>query len=462
MTSELELRDLAATLRRGWGRIAWLGGLGLAVGMGFAFLVPPRFDGEVMLLVRTPQDASGALAEQLGPLAGLAGGALGFGQNSSQIATEVALLQSRSLVGEVIDSLGLQRRAGRRPPASLASVELPGGRFRPRRLTANGVRIQIVDRDDAIDDALRRFEVRELGGEVLAVRFRARDSVSAAAFPNLLARRYLVRRATVDRGLNQRKYEFLVAQADSARVALQTTLAELRRLQQSRGVLAVDLSGRAEAEQMAVLQGQLSSVRGEVLALDSLLRTVRSGGEARALAGFPSLLKSPAVNELVGEMARLQTERIRLLVTQRDQTPMVRALAAARDSLEAQLLPLARTYGAALERQQRALLDELEMRRRAQNGIADAGEVLVYLETRAKGLSQAVLALETQVLEARLAALTEGGDVRVVDPAVAPRKVAFPRLSLSAAAGTIFGLLLGVLWGLAPLAHRADISRSAT
>lgn len=459
MTDALEIDDIVRTIRRSLARTLGLAAIGVLGGWGFARLVPPRFDGAVMLLVRTPPDATGALSERFGPLAELAGGALGVGRNSTQIATEIALLQSRSLLGEVVDSLGLQRRAGRRAPSTLPPIELPTERFRPRRMTAEGVRIQLVDREDAIDDVLERFEVRELGGEVLSLRFAARDSLTAAAVPNLVASRYLARRATVDRGLNQRKYEFLVAQADSARGALRASLAVLRQLQQERGVLAVEVSGRAEAEQVAAVQAQLAAVRGEVLALDSLLRTVRSGGDARALAGFPSLLRSPAVNEIVGEMARLQTERTRLLVTQREQTPMVRALATARDSLGAQLLPLARAYGAALERQQEGLLAELGTRRRAQGGVAAAGEALVYAETQAKGLAQAVLALETQVLEARLAAVTEGGDVRVIDVAVAPRKVAFPRLGFSLAAGALLGLALGLLWGLAPLARRPDVAR---
>lgn len=454
MTDELELRDLMVAIRLGWRRSVVLVGLGALLGLAAAAVLPPRFDSQVMLLVRTPPDPTGAITQRFGPLAEIAGGALGLGQTGSPIATEIALLQSRTLIGEVVDSLGLQLRVRRRDPRTFPAVERPVGRFRPKRIDLGGVQGTMVDREDAIDDAIRRFEVDELGGEVLGLRYRGRDSMTAAAFPNLVASRYLVRRTTVDRGLNQRKYEFLVAQADSTRRALRQALADLRQAQQGQGVLATEVSGRAEAEQIAVLQGQLATVRGEVLALDSLLRTIRLG-DARALAGFPALLRSPAVNELVGEMARLQTERTRLLATQRDQSPAVRALASARDSLEAQLIPLARTYAAALDRQQRSLMDELGARRRAQGAVASAGEILVVRETQVKGLAQATLALETQLLESRLAALTEGGDVRVIDAAVPPRKVTFPRRGVSTVAGALLGLLIGLLWAIAPLARRS-------
>jgi len=54
------------------------------------------------------------------------------------------------------------------------------------------------------------------------------------------------------------------------------------------------------------------------------------------------------------------------------------------------------------------------------------------------------VAMGAQVLESRLAAITEGGDVRVVDAAVAPRKVSFPRPVLTVAIAALAGLLVGV------------------
>lgn len=456
MSEALELHDVARALARAARRTLALGVLGAVGGLGFALAVPPRFDAELMLLVRTPPDASSAIAERLGPLAGLAGGALGSGRSPTQLETEIALLRSRSLIGDVVDSLGLQRQVARRAPTALPPLALPQGRFRPRRVTLGGVRLRVVDREDAIDDALERFDVRELGGEVLALRFRARDSVTAAAFPNLVAARYLSRRTTVDRGLNQRDFEFAAAKADSSRRALRQALSELRRLQQTEELLDVQVVGRAEAEQTAKLQADLAGVQGELLALDSLLVVVRTGGDVRVLAGFPAFLASPAVNELVAEMSSLQTERARLLAEQRDTAPTVRAVAAARDSLAAQLIPLATTYAGSLERQQASLLSALSARRQARGQLAEAGERIYYAQTEVGRMAQAVLALETRVLESRLAAAKEGGDVRVVDPAAVPRTVAFPKRLVAMVVGTLVGLALGVLWALAPLARRPD------
>jgi len=52
-------------------------------------------------------------------------------------------------------------------------------------------------------------------------------------------------------------------------------------------------------------------------------------------------------------------------------------------------------------------------------------------------------------LTARLAALAEGGDVRVIDEAVSPRRVTFPRplptIALCLVGGAIAGLVLALL-----------------
>ncbi|HEX3865994.1 MAG TPA: hypothetical protein VHV78_04545, partial [Gemmatimonadaceae bacterium] len=53
-----------------------------------------------------------------------------------------------------------------------------------------------------------------------------------------------------------------------------------------------------------------------------------------------------------------------------------------------------------------------------------------------------------QVLTARLAALAEGGDVRVIDRAVSPRRVAFPRPLPTFAIGVAAGLTVGLFFAL--------------
>src|SRR5205823_6252263 len=80
--------------------------------------------------------------------------------------------------------------------------------------------VKLFDREDAIDDLSDRLTVRKIGGGAVEITYRARDSVTSAAVPNLMTAVYMIRRKTVDRGLNQRRLEFLAAKADSVRTDL--------------------------------------------------------------------------------------------------------------------------------------------------------------------------------------------------------------------------------------------------
>ena len=83
-------------------------------------------------------------------------------------------------------------------------------------------------------------------------------------------------------------------------------------------------------------------------------------------------------------------------------------------------------------------LNHVRARLRALPG---AGEALLLAESRLGQLATMDNGMGAQVLQARLAALTEGGDVRLVDAAVAPRKVTFPRPLPVIAVAAVLGLL---------------------
>lgn len=449
---DLDLAEVGDALRRGFRGIVIGGLVGVVAAVLVILFAPARFDGRALLLVRTQQLSAGTLMrEQFGALAPLAGDALGLGSGGDAIKTELALLQSRSLLGDVVDSLRLQVRAGRRPPV-LLEVDVPRDeRFKPRKISlADGSRAKLVDREDAIDDLEDRLGVKVSGGDAIEISYRSRDSLSAAAVPNLVAARYLARRKTVDRGLNQRRVEFLEAQVDSVAQALREAVDAARRVGQGGAGLAAESAERAELEQRVAMQLQLVQARGELQALDALLSDL-SSGESQRLAGFPSLLKSPAVNELVAELARRETERTVLLARVTERDPEAIALDSAITRLRAQLRPLADTYASALRAQVAELSTQVEASEARSRALPAAAASLYLAQGEVERLAKLNLALAAQLLEARLAALAEGGDVRLVDAAVAPRRVSFPRKATTLATGLVAGLVLGLFVALLPL-----------
>ena len=474
---ETDVGTIVTEVARGWRRIVAGVVMGVVVAGAIVLFVPARFDARALVLVRTQETGAGAIAGTLGALAQFAPGGLG-GALKDELETELAILQSRAVAGIVVDSLRLQLRIKSPEHATsvslVDSLQLPN-RFKPAvvllvaglntvpqgniwlKRHAPTVRARLMDREDAIDWVDENFDARKQGGDVVRISFRARDSVTSAAVPNLAIATYLGRRKTVDRGLNQRRLEFLAAKSDSVDRDLKTAAAALRGAQDAGGIPSLEPSARALLDQVVTLETAVGQLRGEQGALDSLLlEASRPGADARPLAAFPSLLRSPAVNDLVSQLSRLEIQRAALEATYASSSAPVRAVALARDSLVAQLLPMARTYTQSLARQRATLEQDLARVRARVKTLPAAAQGIVVAEARLKRLATLDAGMGAQVLDARLAALTEGGEVRLIDAAVEPRKVAFPRPTLTLALGALVGLLAGVTAALlAPARVRA-------
>jgi uncharacterized protein involved in exopolysaccharide biosynthesis len=479
-SDEIDLLGLTRTLVARW----WWPVLGAIVGAVGAvlvlWLVPAKFEGSARVLIRTALDPAAGLRSRLGPIAELAPSALGGGK-AEEIDTELEILASRTVIGAVVDSLRLQVRMlqpARRPPAEfIDSVHLVG-RFTPRVVELHGgvnvlpegtiwvrpsrntaLHVRIYDREESIDNFDDALEVKQRGGDVVGIRYRANDSLTVAEAPNLLVTTYLARRRTVDRGVNQRRLEFLMSTVDSVESDLRDSGRELRTSQEKEGLVDPAISGKALLDQFALLEGTVSQLRAEEQSLDTILSaSTRVGFDPRRLAGFPALLKSPAINELVNQLSNLQLNRGTMLGRLTADAAEVRALNGVSDSLTRQLLPLAQTYRESLRRQREALAADVTRLRVRLEQLPRQAEALQSGRTAVERLTRLDLGMGSQVLEARLAAITEGGDVRILDAAVPPRKVAFPRTLMTLAIGVAAGLALGVILALltaAPASRRA-------
>jgi uncharacterized protein involved in exopolysaccharide biosynthesis len=466
----IDLRVAAGVLRRR--ALVVLGGIlaGALVAAAILLFVPPRFDGRAMMLIRTSSalDPTAMVKDKMGALSELMPSSLGLGGSEEELATELALLQSRAVLGSVVDSLSLEvvpKKPNRVPASSLVDSLRLTGRFKPVKVplvtgvnrfptatiwAKQGGEIKLLDREDAIDEMVDRLSVRKAGGGAVEITYRARDSVSAARVPNLVAAIYMQRRKTVDRGLNQRRLEFLAAKADSVRGDLRHSADVLADVSRRAGAgAAPDIAGRALAEQTGALEAKLSELKASEAALDSFVTTSgQRGFDPRRLAGIPDLLKSPAVNELVSQMAKVETDRTVLLATRPETAPQVVALAHARDSLAGQLMPLATSFRQSLARQRASLEQDLQLLHAQISRLPGQAAAVAKEQAEMARLAAMNAGMGAQVLSARLAALAEGGDVRLIDEAVSPRRVTFPRPLPTIALGLVGGAVVGFVLAL--------------
>jgi uncharacterized protein involved in exopolysaccharide biosynthesis len=484
----LDLAELARAARRSWSFIVALTLLGAAAAAGLLLFGPRRFQAASSIVVRSQQTSRASL------LAKFAGGGDGAASlldagTSSPLETEVQILSSRELVGRVVDSLQLQVQV--RAPDGIASnavvqaARLPGA-FKPRKYTvssgADGTirvvgrdttvtvpngqpvvlpvgrlsltsavhtggpyEIQLFDREDAVTRIGKRISISKAGGEVLRVTCRTSDSVTAAAIPNLLVGYYLALRHTTDRGTNQHRVEFLTAQLDSVTRQLAIAEQSLKGFQESSRLIDPQTIGKLSLERAGELRATIGENDVERGALEQLMGQVSAGSmSVRDLAAYPAFLKSPAINALLTQIGELETERSKLLVTRLDSDSEVVALSKSIRTLEGQLGPMATAYQSSLKRQHQDLSLQLDSLRTALGAFPAELASGNRLQRSVLQLSQVQTAMQAQLVEARIAAVTEGGNVQSLDIAEPPMRVAFPRPLPTMAAGLGGGLFVGV------------------
>jgi uncharacterized protein involved in exopolysaccharide biosynthesis len=485
----VELREITAALRRG--RLWIVGGTlaGLLAGAAVAFGITPRYQARTTVLISS--DIAGATST-LSRLSGMLG-AIGGGLPNSTLETQVAILESRTVLGEVADSLGLQvqvleparveplglfsairveadaapreyrfERTGdvyavtgegyRETVASGATLRLPEASLTLRDgELPREFRIAVASRESTIDEVEDALKLSTDQGDVVELKFRSTAPAVSAGVLNRMVRTYLRRRTTTDRGLNRYRYDFLSAHVDSIRAQLTHAEEALRRQQESSGILDPEVQGQSELERAMEVQAELETVSVEARALEQIVERGRRSGHvsARELAAYPSLLKTPAVSNLLSRLLQMESDRTKLLGRLQEQDPEVVTLDRMIAQADGQLMNVVEDYLAGLHRQEDGLRRELGSYQARLGGLPSQSELAYRRQREVKRLSETLIALQSQLVQARLDAITEGGEVRQVDVAIPPRLPVFPNRPLSLFGGLLGGIFFGMVAAVA-------------
>lgn len=486
----IDVADVIRTLRRQWRAVIAFLVLGIVGATAVVLFAPRRFDGKASVLARTSSAGGASVVGRITGIGELMGG-LASGALGSGIETELQVLRSRALAGQVVDSLRLQFRvrepAGTAPLRVIAAASLAPS-FEPRKYrfartpngtyhTTSGSRsyelrpgtpsaidigtvtlrdslpqtftLAVEDRDDAITRFTNRMQATKAGGDVAKIVYRADDSLSAALGANALISNYLERRRTTDRGANQRKVEYVTAQLDSTSAELAQTERELRRYQESSGVIDAEITGKVQVEQTAALRRALTDAQVEEASIRQLLAQAESGRmTSRDLAAYPTFLRGSSISPLAGQLTDLEAQRIRLLERRTERDPEVIALDQSMRAIEANILATVRSYAASVTRQRQEMQGRVDSAQRVLLALPAAAERGGRLQRDVERLTKIYTALQAQLVEARLAAIGEGGDLRPIDLATPPREPAFPKPFLTMGIGTAGGLVMGIVAAL--------------
>ncbi|MGH7690110.1 MAG: GumC family protein, partial [Gemmatimonadaceae bacterium] len=494
--------DTDLDLRKLWGviwRRRWLVVLVLVVsaGVGVAIIawMAPRYQGMSSIRI----DPVGTVAPVVDVLQTASPG-------TTEIATEQAILASRTLAEATMDSLQLQvqltspRHVSRTEVLSDIHVTSPTtngryaithdaeGQFHLRDLNADtvinapvpaGVPVVLPGVTFRVTNAASKYAELRIGvqprarvvstmmtstlviarpdknANVLTATYTSPDSVLARDVPNVLAALFITSRQRAMQTQAQNAVHVLRGQLDTTARHLRAAEAALQSFRERAQFYEPSTQGASEAGYVVKLAAQRNTLDAERSALAKVMAGIHAeqaqpnpdsaSSPYRRLLGFPPIMATPSGGQLLNALATVENQRAALLMRRRSADPDVQTLDARVHDLERQIENLGTTYAQSLEQQEQTIDSTLTSYTAVLATIPAKEIAYARLVRQASVYDDIDTLLQTKLQESEIAASVTDGSARVVDYAAFNDAPVSPNVPVIAAATAILGLILAVI-----------------
>ncbi|MCR6631816.1 MAG: polysaccharide biosynthesis tyrosine autokinase [Magnetospirillum sp.] len=392
-------------------------------------VITPRYTAEALIALNTRASASEQLLTTKPNVAAPPLAAV-------MVSTEINILESRNLAGQVVDALALDRD----PEFNSRLEPLP----LPPWLATAWRSIQGEDdgrKDDhtlTVDAVIKRLKVKsDADSFVIRLTFESEEPRKAALIANAFTDLYVRSQRETKLAEMQLATDWITKQITQLQQDLLKETGAAVQLRQKYKISPVDVreKGVLASQQLVTLTGELAIVERERAEAEASLsqarRVIKAGGATTSLT-FAE--ESPFLQEMRREEAKILGRMAELSVGYREDSPAMDALRGQLSTLRAQI---DHEVGAQVERmankaaQAKAREDVLKARiERIQNRTTQSDEAMTEIEQREK-----LVEAKNQMLEsflARYAELTNRAEVqepdaRIASRATAPAKPSSPR-----------------------------------
>jgi uncharacterized protein involved in exopolysaccharide biosynthesis len=252
-------------------------------------------------------------------------GVLSTGVRREELGSEVQILQSRRLLEDVVDELGVEAFRVQRvpPPDLLGQVKFyakAGLRWVKTQYTdaliALDLRKRLTEREEAV--ALLTEELiaePQKDADVIALRMRLADPTLGVRIQETLIDKFLAHRVDVRRNRGVR--EFFANEVNELRTALQAAEAAANAFRQRRDLTVPSEQKALLLRQIRELSAQRVRTNGRVMALTQQVTTAGDlmGKTAERIHSSQVELPSVSAQQLRERLVRLESERAKLLTT---------------------------------------------------------------------------------------------------------------------------------------------------
>ena len=422
--------------------------VGIALGIGYLMVTPPVYEAKTVMQVEQQEPAivtiANALREDLTTVDVI--------KTIEQNLTSTALLLR---VAKATKLLQDPRFTVERKSLLSKATEL----FNETEPATPTDQSLIRTMSDRTKIALRR------GTRLIDVTFRAQDPQLARELSQAIVTEYT--RLNFEQKLEASKpaYDYLVNEAERLKKKLEESEQKLQAYREEKRAVSLEQTQNIVVETLKDLNKSLSEARGHRISIESDVASIESlkarPAELLALPGIAATAEVLALKQRIADeeaglaslaerfdskhptyrQAQSEVEKLRLSLAKaaQDAAGLVRAsFAAAKETEE-------KTLAALQEQEQRAL---------NLNKIAIQYNVLTRDVESDRTLYEAVLKQikETQVIQG-----AEKSATRIVEPAILPDRVAWPKKSIVLGIALLFGLTVGTGVALGPVLLRAPL-----
>ncbi len=494
---EISFRQVFSVLRRRYRLVLLLTGLGAAMGAFLASREPPSYQAGAVLRVA---------GERRALTGGMEGPTPEASRTADPILSLVQLVRSRTVIGEVVDSLGLrlQSRTPGFTTGMLSNIEIDPRasadstvlEFGPDRVTARhgereitgaygqvlplgAVRFAVNAKPD-IDRAVLGVTAREVmldwlmggisvttreGTDLIDVTFASSDPRLAQQVVNRTVESFQRLNIQAAKEKSRRRREFLEEQFTQTDSMLGRAQAELAAFRSRQQIGSSENRLNAEQNMLLALEGRRSELEADRGTFSSLLQQLQGSSEAnrsealRSLAGSPALGDNPTVNGLFN---RLNTYQYRLdsMTTgpwaAAETNPDVVQLKGLIKSGQGELTQALRSHISSVDARIKSLSSLRQQGGQSIQALPAMVEEEMRLASRVEALGSVGEQLRKDYQNARMAEAVEAGDVDIVDLADVPYAPLWTTTSIKLGFGLMLGLFLGC--GLAFLLEALNTS----
>ena len=426
----LDIRQIVKTLKKRKGLIGKIFFLFVLVTTVVSLLIPPTYEGELLLRVKQPKGLANSL---LGDIAG------GSPMATKQLmSTYAEILKSRVVVEKTIadNKIGLDKDD---KDAKLAKYQ-----DFVKQVTTQPVR----------------------DTEILRVKVTAPSQREAMLWTNSLVDNFLERITALVREEQSTVREFVGERLKEARRELDRAESALAEYKMTQKIAAPTDETKAIVDRLSTANQLLAQNEVAIAAAQGKLASARRQLGSQN-AGF--LADGPLIQQLKGKLTELELEQAKLLQLYTEKHPRVTAVRAAISETRKKLnQEVARVVNAEAPAANPVHIGVLQARIQAeaelaaggaqraalQKVLADGEAELAKLPTKEQGMGRvmrdALVAQEIYSMlakrfeEARISEVMQPTDAQVVNPAVEPEERIRPRRSLNVAIAAILGLFCGL------------------